>query len=133
MEAEEQTPNGIVAEQVEQPPDEKSNKKADFLKKKNKKKKKETKQEVDVNKVISEVRNPSDKDSDSEEADFWMPEAGDRWDFDDGGDRWGSGSESEPETEDSNGAETEDANGAGEFPCSGLPILVFSRSHSFGL
>ncbi|KAE9466440.1 hypothetical protein C3L33_01658, partial [Rhododendron williamsianum] len=112
MEAEEQTPNGIVAEQVEQPPDEKSNKKADFLKKKNKKKKKETKQEVDVNKVISEVRNPSDKDSDFEEADFWMPEAGDRWDFDDGGDRWGSGSESEPETEDANGAETEDANGA---------------------
>ncbi|KAF7135180.1 hypothetical protein RHSIM_Rhsim08G0048200 [Rhododendron simsii] len=111
MEAEEQTPNGIVAEQVEQPPDEKSNTKADFLKKKNKKKKKETK-EVDVNKVISEVRNPSDMDSDSEEADFWMPEAGDRWDFDDGGDRWGSGSESEPETEDANGAETEDANGA---------------------
>lgn len=101
-EAEEQTPDGIVAEHGEQPPDEESNKKADKLKKKKKKKK----QEVDVNKVISEVRNPSDKDSESEEADFWMPEVGDRWDFDDGGDRWGSGSESEPEIEDVNGADT---------------------------
>ncbi|XP_057489551.1 uncharacterized protein LOC130775458 isoform X1 [Actinidia eriantha] len=65
-------------------------------------KKKKNKQEEDIDKVISEVRNFSDKDRDSEEAEFWMPPAGERWDFDDGGDRWGSGSESGSETEDAN-------------------------------
>ncbi|KAK9117332.1 hypothetical protein Sjap_016279 [Stephania japonica] len=32
--------------------------------------------------------------SDSEELEFWVPPVGSRWDFDDGGDRWGSGTES---------------------------------------
>nr|GMD39433.1 surfeit locus protein 2 [Ipomoea batatas] len=40
---------------------------------------------------------------DPEEAEFWMPPVGERWDFDDGGNRWGSGSESEPENDDANG------------------------------
>ncbi|GFY83100.1 surfeit locus protein 2 [Actinidia rufa] len=96
-EAEKETPNGVVTE-GEKKPEKKSKPKADSLKKKKKK------QEKNVHKVISEVRNPSDKDSDSEEAEFWMPPAGERWDLDDGGDRWGSGSESGSETEDANDA-----------------------------
>nr|GMD25337.1 surfeit locus protein 2 [Ipomoea batatas] len=40
---------------------------------------------------------------DPEEAEFWMPPVGEHWDFDDGGNRWGSGSESEPENDDANG------------------------------
>ncbi|KAK6155235.1 hypothetical protein DH2020_009483 [Rehmannia glutinosa] len=59
------------------------------------------------------------KNSDSEsENDFWMPPAGERWDHDDGGDRWGSGSESGPESDDGGeedaGAE-EDTHEAGEI------------------
>ncbi|KAG8384886.1 hypothetical protein BUALT_Bualt04G0164900 [Buddleja alternifolia] len=42
----------------------------------------------------------SGKSSDSENEDFWMPPAGERWDHDDGGDRWGSDSESGPESDD---------------------------------
>ncbi|KAE8021448.1 hypothetical protein FH972_007334 [Carpinus fangiana] len=49
--------------------------------------------------VEEQVRNLSDEDGDSEEGDFWMPPAGHRWDFDDGGDRWGSGSESGEESD----------------------------------
>ncbi|KAK3012805.1 hypothetical protein RJ639_010397 [Escallonia herrerae] len=101
-EAEKQTPNGMIVEQSEQKPEKISKTKADKLKKKKK-------QEQDVSKIISEVRNPSDKESDSEDDDFWMPPVGDRWDFDDGGDRWGSGSEEEPEIEDASAAD-----GAGE-------------------
>ncbi|KAM7267549.1 hypothetical protein ACFE04_009715 [Oxalis oulophora] len=47
-----------------------------------------------VEEIISEVRESSDKeDSSLEDLEFWMPPDGDRWDFDDGGDRWGSDSE----------------------------------------
>lgn len=76
-----------------------------------KKKKKDTDKVKDkgVDEIISEVRNLSDQDSDSEEADFWMPPVGERWDLDDGGDRWGSGSES--------GQESEEVNGTGMFSC----------------
>jgi len=44
------------------------------------------------------------EDNDTEDEDFWMPPVGDRWDHDDGGDRWGSESESESvqEIEDGN-------------------------------
>ncbi|KAL2320187.1 hypothetical protein Fmac_029156 [Flemingia macrophylla] len=49
--------------------------------------------------IESEIRKSSNEDSDTEEEDFWMPPVGDRWDHDDGGDRWGSESESELETE----------------------------------
>ncbi|KNA19331.1 hypothetical protein SOVF_062540 [Spinacia oleracea] len=51
-------------------------------KKEKQKKMKETKKEE----IVS--------DSDLEGLEFWMPPAGERWDFDDGGDRWGSDSES---------------------------------------
>ncbi|GFS31249.1 surfeit locus protein 2 [Actinidia rufa] len=79
-EAKKETSNGVVAE-TEKKPEKKQKLKADSLKKKKKK------EEEDVDKVISEVRNSSDKDRDSEEAEFWMPQAGKRWDFDSGGDR----------------------------------------------
>ncbi|MED6195559.1 hypothetical protein PIB30_038983 [Stylosanthes scabra] len=62
--------------------------------KKNKKKKKKKSKENGV-----EVRDPSNDGSCSEEEDFWMPPVGERWDNDDGGDRWGTDSESEQETE----------------------------------
>ncbi len=91
-------------------------------KKKNKKKKKkkleeeeEEEEEIedkekDVEAIISEVRNlldddidaEEDDDIDAEEDDFWMPPVGDRWDFDDGGDRWDSGSESGQESDEVN-------------------------------
>lgn len=100
--------------QSEQNPDKVVKKKADGLKKK--KKKKQMEEEENVNEVISEVRNPSDKDIDSEEDDFWMPPSGERWDFDDGGDRWGSDSESGPETD--------DAIGAGMFLLAGIYTLL---------
>ena len=85
-------------EQVEEEP--KPN--ANGEKKKKKKKKKKKMKQKEIEEIISEVRESSDKGSDSEEDDFWMPPVGERWDFDDGGDRWGSGSESEPESEEEN-------------------------------
>lgn len=57
----------------------------------NKKKKKE------LEKTTSEAREPNGG-NDSEDA-FWMPPVGQRWDCDNGGDRWGSGSDSEHESE----------------------------------
>ncbi|KAJ0111181.1 hypothetical protein Patl1_02862 [Pistacia atlantica] len=65
---------------------------------KNKKKKKGK----DIEEIISEVRESPDKESDLEEADFWMPPVGERWDHDDGGDRWGSGSELGEESDEEN-------------------------------
>ncbi|KAI7746422.1 hypothetical protein M8C21_033652 [Ambrosia artemisiifolia] len=58
------------------------------------------------------VRNPEEQDSDAEEEEFWMPPVGDRWDFDDGKDRWGSDFESDvdPENDDAD----EDVAGDGE-------------------
>lgn len=75
----------------------------DGSKKKKKKKKKNKKKKVeekDVSEIISEVRDPEEKDNDSEEDEFWMPPVGDRWDFDDGKDRWGSDLESDVDPED---------------------------------
>ncbi|XP_057720601.1 uncharacterized protein LOC130935063 [Arachis stenosperma] len=68
-------------------------------KKKKKKKKKEKSKEKGVEEIISEVRDPSNEGSSCEEEDFWMPPVGERWDNDDGGDRWGTDSESEQEIE----------------------------------
>ncbi|KAK4282315.1 hypothetical protein QN277_013710 [Acacia crassicarpa] len=65
--------------------------------KKDKKKKK--KKEKEIEEIKSEVRQSTIEESDSEEEEFWMPPVGDRWDFDDGRDRWGSGTESEQEGE----------------------------------
>lgn len=71
------------------------------LKKKDKKKKKNKKEEKSVDEIVNEVRDPADKSSDTEEeeAEFWMPPEGERWDHDDGGDRWGDDSDSSPEDE----------------------------------
>ncbi|KAK8332056.1 hypothetical protein V6Z12_A10G115400 [Gossypium hirsutum] len=66
---------------------------------KNKKKMKE--KEKAVEEIISEVRDSAENESESEEPEFWIPPVGDRWDFDDGGDRWGSSSESD-ESDDEN-------------------------------
>lgn len=67
---------------------------------KNKKKKKKEKEKA-VEEIISEVRDSAENESESEEPEFWIPPVGDRWDFDDGGDRWGSSSESD-ESDDEN-------------------------------
>ena len=67
-------------------------------KEKKKKKKKEVKVEEDGDdEIISETPKSHSEESDSEEAEFWIPPPGARWDFDDGGDRWGSDSESNDE------------------------------------
>lgn len=66
------------------------------------KKKKEKRREKQKGKEKEKTGNESDpgvrEDCDLEEVDFWMPAVGNRWDFDDGGDRWGSDAESEPRT-----------------------------------
>ncbi|XP_056842296.1 uncharacterized protein LOC108805248 isoform X2 [Raphanus sativus] len=76
-------------------------------KKKNKKKEKKTKKEKKKNKtldekeenredvVMDELEHENVEDAQEQELDFWMPPDGERWDFDDGGDRWGSDSEEE--------------------------------------
>ncbi|KAF5746906.1 Surfeit locus protein 2 putative isoform 3 [Tripterygium wilfordii] len=68
-----------------------------------KKKKNKQKEKRPVEEIISEMRDPSNQDDDSEEADFWMPPAGERWDFDDGADRWGSCSEAEDDSDEEHG------------------------------
>ncbi|XP_014505098.1 protein FAM133A [Vigna radiata var. radiata] len=75
--------------------------------------KKKKNKDTTVEEIRSGVRESSVEDSDAEEEDFWMPPVGDRWDQDDGGDRWGSESESDSvqEIEDGNvidGAAVED-------------------------
>ncbi|XP_042502345.1 uncharacterized protein LOC122079720 [Macadamia integrifolia] len=60
---------------------------------------------------VSEPRRPSDNESDSEEDDFWIPPVGSRWDNDDGGDRWGSGTDSEQESEE--GIKVDGVDGSG--------------------
>lgn len=103
METKKLTPNGVEEEEGEETAQKVSKRGKDVEKKKNKKKKKKkkNKKEEPVEEIISEVRESSDhEESDSEEADFWMPPVGERWDFDDGGeDRWGSASESEHESD----------------------------------
>ncbi|KAM6592229.1 hypothetical protein CsatA_014834 [Cannabis sativa] len=97
METQKLNPNGMV----EEVSPEGSNHAKNVEKKKNKKKKKKKKKKKDkpVEEIISAIREPSDVESDLEEAEFWMPPLGERWDFDDGGDRWGSDSESEHESD----------------------------------
>ncbi|KAI3793918.1 hypothetical protein L1987_36541 [Smallanthus sonchifolius] len=114
-EAGKETSNGLVEEEGgEQKPEEAPKSKEDDLKKKKKKNKKKKKEkENDVSKIISEVRNPEEQDSDAEEEEFWMPPVGDRWDFDDGKDRWGSDLESDTDPENDDANET-DAAGVGE-------------------
>ncbi|XP_013629323.1 PREDICTED: retrotransposon-like protein 1 isoform X1 [Brassica oleracea var. oleracea] len=74
----------------------KKNKKKKKKNKKNKKKNKKEENGEDV--VMDELQHENDEDvGGQEELDFWMPPDGERWDFDDGGDRWGSDSEEEEE------------------------------------
>ncbi|CAI0457028.1 unnamed protein product [Linum tenue] len=74
--------------------DDKENKK-----KRKKKKKKKDKKAKTVEEIVTEIRDvPADGESDDsevEEAEFWMPPKGARWDFEDGDDRWGSDEEAE--------------------------------------
>ena len=98
METQKLTPNGMGEESEETAQKgSKHCKDVEKKKKKKKSKKKEKEKEKPVEEVISEVRESNNEESDSEEAGFWMPPMGERWDFDDGGDRWGSASESEHE------------------------------------
>lgn len=73
---------------------------------KKKKDKKKEKKEKKRGEIVSEVRD-SPADSDAEDPEFWMPPVGERWDFDDGGDRWGSDSESGDQQGDDDGADVE--------------------------
>ncbi|CAH2072764.1 unnamed protein product [Thlaspi arvense] len=71
-------------------------------KQKNKKKKKKKNRNSDEMEKNGEdesdgVEDEIDEDVEAQELDFWMPPDGERWDFDDGGDRWGSDSDSEEE------------------------------------
>ncbi|KAK9061700.1 hypothetical protein SSX86_018883 [Deinandra increscens subsp. villosa] len=108
-EAGKESSNGLVEEEGEQKPEKAPKSEEDVLKKKKKKKKnkKKKEKESDVSKIISEVRNPEEHDSDAEEEDFWMPPEGDRWDFDDGKDRWGSDLESDIDSENDDAGETD--------------------------
>ncbi|KAL8043703.1 hypothetical protein ABFX02_08G002300 [Erythranthe guttata] len=97
-EAENEIPNGTIMEQDEVKEKKKKQKNADggLIKKK----KKSVKEEKPVEEIINEVRDSTEKSSDSEkEADFWMPPAGERWDHDDGGERWGSDSDTDEAAE----------------------------------
>ncbi|XP_057767062.1 uncharacterized protein LOC130987531 isoform X2 [Salvia miltiorrhiza] len=107
FESEKETPSG-----VEGKPDEEKKKmknedgslKNEKKKKKKNKNKKEEKKNVDE--IVNEVRDSAGKSSDTEdEAEFWMPPEGERWDHDDGGDRWSDGSESAPEEDEDDGRE----------------------------
>lgn len=84
----------------------KKGKKEKKKRKERKKKEKEKKKKEKEVETVCEMKDSADKQSDAEEDDFWMPPEGERWDFDDGGDRWGSdsGSELEEEADEENGA-----------------------------
>ncbi|MFS8011516.1 putative surfeit locus protein [Helianthus anomalus] len=112
-EAGKESSNGLVEEEGVEQKSEKAEKSKEEGSKKKKKNKKKKEKEIDVSKVISEVRNPEEHDSDAEEEEFWMPPVGDRWDFDDGKDRWGSDLESDVDAEDGDADET-DVVGDGE-------------------
>ncbi|EXB37454.1 hypothetical protein L484_002520 [Morus notabilis] len=114
-ETQKQTPNGMVEEEGEEMGQKVSKRGKDVVKKEKKKKKKKMQEEKPVEEIISEVRqSAANEESDSEEADFWMPPAGERWDFDDGGDRWGSASESDRESDEANGTDAAVENGGEE-------------------
>ncbi|XP_022982676.1 surfeit locus protein 2 isoform X2 [Cucurbita maxima] len=70
------------------------------------------KNKKELEKIISEARE-SNGGSDAEDV-FWMPPAGQRWDNDNGGDRWGSESDSEHESDKINAKDDEDKDKHGE-------------------
>lgn len=73
--------------------DKKKKKKKNNKKKKNKKSVEKKKNGEDV---ADEIEHENDE-AVEEELEFWMPPDGERWDFDDGRDRWGSDSDSDVE------------------------------------
>ncbi|XP_073149368.1 uncharacterized protein [Henckelia pumila] len=104
-EAEKEMQNGTKGKLDEEKKEKKKKKNEDGKPKKKKKNKKNTKESEEIaDEKISETRDSIGKESDSgEDVDFWIPPVGNRWDNDDGEDRWGSGSESD------DGAGEEDA------------------------
>ncbi|KAH6777656.1 Surfeit locus protein 2 [Perilla frutescens var. frutescens] len=89
-------PSGAVGKLDEEKEKKKTKKNKDGS---SKEKKRIEKDEKSVDEIVNEVRDSADKSSDAEdEDDFWMPPEGERWDHDDGGDRWGD--DSEPATDD---------------------------------
>ncbi|KZV57702.1 surfeit locus protein 2 [Dorcoceras hygrometricum] len=96
-EAEKENQSGRPDEEKEEKKKKKNEEGKLKKKKKKKKTKKKTKELEEIgDETLSEVRDSSGKESDSgEDVDFWIPPVGNRWDNDDGGDRWGSGSESD--------------------------------------
>ncbi|KAH0984926.1 hypothetical protein GBA52_012103 [Prunus armeniaca] len=101
-------------------------------KKKKKKTKKKKKKENGADETISEIRKSSDEESDLEETDFWMPPVGERWDFDEGGDRWGSGSESENEDDEVDGDVSDGAVEDGEEESEELSMRTKRMSIEIG-
>ncbi|KAM1058542.1 hypothetical protein ACFX2I_023265 [Malus domestica] len=99
---------GAVEEMDDQNPEIVSDQEEDGDRKK-KKKNKNKKKDDGVDEIMSGKSKASDEEGDTEETDFWMPPVGERWDFDDGGDRWGSGSESEDEDDKIDGAVSDGA------------------------
>lgn len=94
-------------------------------KKKKKEKKRKKKKEKEVEQIVLEMRDSSEKESDAEEVDFWMPPVGERWDFDDGGDRWGTDSES--------GEENGEEDGIGEFGFHAYNYFIHEEESIFWL
>nr|XP_043631339.1 ATP-dependent RNA helicase drs1-like isoform X2 [Erigeron canadensis] len=120
-EAAKEVSNGMVEGDGEEKPEEAASKSDGDGSKKKKKKdkknknknKKKMEEENDASMIISEVRDPAEKDNDAEEEEFWMPPVGDRWDFDVGKDRWGSDLESDDDLEDDD-LVNDDADGAND-------------------
>ncbi|KAM2955941.1 hypothetical protein FF2_023127 [Malus domestica] len=92
---------GAVEEMDDQNPEIVSDQEED----RDRRKKKNKKKDDGLDEIMSGKSKASDEEGDTEETDFWMPPVGERWDFDEGGDRWGSGSESEDEDEKIDGAD----------------------------
>lgn len=112
IEAEKEAPNGTGEGPSKDKSDVKENGGSEKKKKKKEKKKKKKNnkkmEEDEENANESDMKNPSDEGNISEEVDFWIPPSGERWDFDDGGQRYGSDSDSGPETDDASGADGAD-------------------------
>ncbi|CAM8992277.1 unnamed protein product [Rhodiola kirilowii] len=101
-------------------------------KKKDKKKKKKKKKllQMEGNEGTLEGVEAAEKDKETEDIDFWVPPPGGRWDNDEGGDRWGSDSESEEETVEDDGVEDVEVDDVGEV--SGpLELSVSGKKRAF--
>ncbi|GMH06799.1 hypothetical protein Nepgr_008639 [Nepenthes gracilis] len=101
------TENGEVNGKSDRMEKEVSNAVENALEKEEKMKKKKGEKEKKMKEIVSEIRD-SPEDNDSEELDFWKPPVGGRWDFDDGGNRWGSDSEAEEQNVEENGTDVVD-------------------------